>query len=36
MEIAFPFHEGVAVFAAVLYAVFFDIVGVDGNLSLWA
>jgi hypothetical protein len=31
----FLFHEGVAVFAAVLYALFFDIVGVDGNLWLW-
>jgi hypothetical protein len=31
----FLFHEGVAVFAAVLYALFFDLVGVEGNLWLW-
>ncbi len=31
----FLFHEGIAVFAAVLYALFFDIVGADDNLWLW-
>ena len=31
----FLFHEGIAVFAAVLYAVFFDLVGVEQNLLLW-
>ncbi len=31
----FLFHEVIAVFAAVLYAVFFDLVGVEGNLWLW-
>ncbi len=31
----FLFHEGVAVFAALLYALFFDLVGVEGSLWLW-
>ncbi len=31
----FLFHQAIAVFAAVLYALFFDLVGVDGNLWLW-
>ncbi len=31
----FLFHEGVAVFAALLYALFFDLIGVEGNLWLW-
>jgi hypothetical protein len=31
----FVFHEGIAVVAAVLYALFFDLVGADGNLWLW-
>lgn len=31
----FVFHQGIAVFAAVLYALFFDIVGVEGNLWVW-
>ncbi len=31
----FLFHEGIALFAAVLYALFFDLVGADGNLLLW-
>jgi len=31
----FLFHEGIAVFAAILYALFFDLVGADDNLWLW-
>ncbi len=31
----FVFHEGIAVFAALLYALFFDLVGAGGNLLLW-
>lgn len=31
----FAFHQAIAVFAALLYAAFFDLVGVDGNLWLW-
>ncbi len=31
----FMFHQGIAVFAAILYALFFDIVGADDNLWLW-
>jgi hypothetical protein len=31
----FLFHEGVAVFAAVLYAFFFDFVDAGGSLLLW-
>ena len=31
----FLFHEAIALFAAVLYAVFFDLVGANGNLLLW-
>jgi hypothetical protein len=31
----FLFHQGIAVFAAILYALFFDIVGADDNLWLW-
>lgn len=31
----FLFHEAIAVFAAVLYALFFDVVGADDNLLLW-
>ncbi len=29
------FHEGVAVFAAILYALFFQLVGADDNLWIW-
>ncbi len=29
------FHEGVAVLAALVYAAFFWLIGVDGNLWLW-
>ena len=31
----FLFHQGIAVFAALLYALFFDLVGVEQNLLLW-
>lgn len=31
----FLFHQGIAVFAAILYAVFFSVVGADDNLWLW-
>lgn len=31
----FAFHEGIAVFAALLYALFFDLVGAGGNLLVW-
>ncbi len=31
----FLFHQGIAVVAAVLYALFFNLVGADGNLWLW-
>lgn len=31
----FIFHQAIALFAAVLYALFFDAVGVEGNLLLW-
>ncbi|MDP9386943.1 MAG: hypothetical protein M3Q48_03190 [Actinomycetota bacterium] len=31
----FLFHEVIAVLAAVVYALFFDLVGADGNLWLW-
>ncbi|MBW3651724.1 MAG: hypothetical protein KY458_14250, partial [Actinobacteria bacterium] len=31
----FFFHQAIAVFAAVLYALFFDLAGVEGNLWLW-
>jgi hypothetical protein len=31
----FLFHEAIALIAAVLYALFFDLVGADGNLLLW-
>ncbi len=31
----FLFHEGIAVFAAVLYALFFEFIGIEGNLWLW-
>jgi hypothetical protein len=31
----FLFHQGIAVVAAVLYALFFALVGADGNLWLW-
>lgn len=31
----FLFHEGIALFAAIFYALFFDLVGADGNLLLW-
>jgi len=31
----FLFHQAIAVFAAILYALFFDIVGADDNLWLW-
>ncbi len=29
------FHTGIAVFAGVLYALFFDVIGADDNLWLW-
>lgn len=31
----FLFHQGIAVFAAILYALFFQIIGADDNLWLW-
>lgn len=31
----FLFHEAIAVGAAIIYALFFDLVGVDSNLWLW-
>ncbi len=31
----FLFHQGIAVFAAVLYALFFDLIGAESNLWLW-
>lgn len=31
----FLFHEGIAVFAAILYALFFNIIGVTDNFWLW-
>jgi hypothetical protein len=31
----FLFHEGVAVFAAILYALFFNLIGADDNLWLY-
>lgn len=31
----FVFHEAIAVFAAVLYALFFQAIGADGSLWLW-
>ncbi len=31
----FLFHQGVAVFAAVLYALFFNLIGADDNLLIW-
>ncbi len=31
----FLFHQAIAVFAAILYVVFFDLVGADDNLWLW-
>ncbi len=31
----FIFHQGIAVFAAILYALFFQIIGADDNLWLW-
>ena len=31
----FAFHELIALVAAVLYALFFDVVGADENLLLW-
>jgi hypothetical protein len=31
----FLFHEGIAVLAAVLYALFFDLIGADDNLWLY-
>ncbi len=31
----FAFHEGIAVFAAILTALFFNVVGADSNLWLW-
>ena len=33
--VGFLFHEGIAVFAALLYALFFDLIGVEGSLLLW-
>ncbi|MDP8899573.1 MAG: hypothetical protein M3N33_00175 [Actinomycetota bacterium] len=33
--VGFLFHEGIAVFAALLYALFFDLIGVEGSLWLW-
>ncbi len=31
----FLFHQGIAVVAALLYALFFNLVGADGNLWVW-
>jgi len=31
----FLFHQAIAVAAAVLYALFFSVIGADGNLWLW-
>ncbi len=31
----FLFHEGIAVFAALLYALFFQAIGAEGSLWLW-
>ncbi len=31
----FLFHQGIAVFAAILYALLFDVVEADDNLWLW-
>lgn len=31
----FLFHQGVALFAAVLYALFFDLIGAEHHLWLW-